>query len=188
MQNLGSPAPELGVSERWLGNLVVRPWGEVAMLGLDVEIQDEGAPGPRTRLGGSLRLQPREGLVVRLSGDQDLRIGAGFETYFGKSGMGAFAALAPDADLAAGTATVYGVSSQDGEHVRGSARKVPEFVFEGPFSPTSRSRLSSPAHRRATSSSSSASATPWTIRPCADSCSTSTPPRSPSPRSPRSAA
>jgi protease IV len=131
-RNLGNPAPEYGVTDTYIGGVALRPWGGIAMLGGEATVSGVADEDPEVAFGGTLRLEPWRGVVVRFSGDQELNLGAGLEVYFGRNGVGGHVAAASGSAIPA-AATIYALSSQTGDRAFGGGHKVPEFVFNGPF-------------------------------------------------------
>ncbi len=78
---------------------------------------------------GSVRIQGSNGWVVRLSGDQTGRVGAGFELYWGNAGVGGFV----DTPVDGGTdilATVYGRTPSGSRHKLAAGPRVAKFHFD----------------------------------------------------------
>ena len=137
-QNIGSPAPGLGVEERYGGGVVLRPLGDRVLLGADylftgIFEDDTGegvpTPDPEGLLELTLRAQVIEGLIVRAYGNQEGTVGGGLEFYLGRHGGGAQAQASLDGSQAP-QALIYAASSQDGERLLGSGEQVAGFVLD----------------------------------------------------------
>ena len=138
-QNIGSPAPGLGVEERYGGGIVVRPFGDHLLLGADYlftgifqqEADGQATAAPEGLLELSLRAQPVEGLVVRAYGNEDGVIGGGLEMFFGRHGAGAMAQAGLDG-ASAPRALAYAASSPNNERLFGSGNRVAGGVMGEP--------------------------------------------------------
>jgi protease-4 len=118
--------------------VVFRPWEDKLYLGVDYvqPFPTSADPTPSTGLDladgtveGSLRIQAGKGWVVRLSGDQTGRVGAGFELYWGQAGVGGFV----DTPIDGGTdilATVYGRTPTGARHKLSTGPRVAKFQFD----------------------------------------------------------
>ncbi len=128
-QNLGGPAPDRGVLDRYGGGVVLRPLGDVVMLGVDYSI---AAPGQVDRDDGlveaTLRVEPTSGLVIRGYGNQEGTVGGGLEIYFGGTGVGAQARTDVD-DSGAGNLIGYLQTAPPDRTIIHTGKKVPEFVL-----------------------------------------------------------
>ncbi len=139
------PTPWLGASVgawnfgRWnkdtvgtsiVPGVVFRPWEDHLLLGAEYELPvstlDQGI------LRGTARIQGGEGWVVRLSGDQTGRVGAGFELYWGPTGVGGFYDT-PVADAANGIVSVYGRTPPGKRPTLSLGPKVARFTLEESF-------------------------------------------------------
>lgn len=101
---------------QFVPGVVFRPWEEKLFLGVDY-VQPMPGDTDSGELGfsdgvveGSLRIQAGSGWVLRFSGDQTGRVGAGFELYWGSGGVGGFVDTPVNGDTDI-LATVYGRSA-----------------------------------------------------------------------------
>ena len=130
-QNIGVSG-RAGVRSRSGVGLALRPWGERAQLGLDAFGVGIDTNNPELQLQASLRLEPVKGLLLRFSGDQTGRIGAGAEIYFGKVGAGAHAIASLDG-AAAPTTIGYARSTSPEKDLFGKGNTVPTFTLDKAF-------------------------------------------------------
>lgn len=137
VQNVGDPAPERGVEQRYAAGLVLRPWDGRVLLGVDylsAGSSDDVAAGV---VSGSLRVAPVRGLAVRAYGDSDGAIGAGVEVNVGGPRIGGYAttALSEGSPVAMG----YLLSGPEDERLLGGRDTVAHFVLEDayPYQPLS---------------------------------------------------
>jgi protease-4 len=72
VQNLGSPAPDLGVVTRYGGGVAVRPAGDLVTVGADWRFSAPPDAAGAHSLEASVRLRPVPGLWIRLFGEQGL--------------------------------------------------------------------------------------------------------------------
>ena len=100
--NLGSPSPEQGVYGTYGLGAVVRPIGDTLLLGLEYQAVDPSIEGldERRTLRSTLRIQPRDGLLIHGQADWNLDpsselyglgLGLGVEVFLGNASAGAFA-------------------------------------------------------------------------------------------------
>ncbi|RME23857.1 MAG: signal peptide peptidase SppA [Deltaproteobacteria bacterium] len=130
-ENLNDPAPDLGVVPRFGGGLAWRPLQGRVSLAVDYR-QDSLDATAEGSFSGTLRLEPTDGMVVRASGDQDGRFGAGVELFWGRVGTG----LHLDADgsaLDAPATTVYALTADGSRNLLDTGRRLPEFVLDDDF-------------------------------------------------------
>ncbi len=101
-RNLGSPSPDLAAYGTYGLGAVVRPRGDLVMLGLEYQAVDPSIEGldERRTLRSTLRIHPRDGLVVHGQADWNLdlddgldglQLGLGLEVFLGSSSIGGFA-------------------------------------------------------------------------------------------------
>ncbi|MDP2317280.1 MAG: signal peptide peptidase SppA [Pseudomonadota bacterium] len=94
VQNLGSPAPDLGVNTRYGAGFAIRPAGDALTVGLDWMAEAPPELELEHRLQASLRLKPTRGVWVRLYADDslqdlgDVRFGGALELRFADLGVG----------------------------------------------------------------------------------------------------
>jgi protease-4 len=121
--NVFSPAPGLGAHARSGLGLGFRPFGPVAVIGLDYLHEfDPALPGADANRGVvSVRVRPTEGLYVRASADTSGSISAGVEVYF--SGVGVGVTGGPTAAGAGGTLFIG--TDDPGESLFDLGAKVP---------------------------------------------------------------
>lgn len=97
VQNLGSPAPELGVVTRYGAGVALRPVGDALTLGVDWIAAAPPHESLDQAVQTSLRLRPARGLWVRLYGEQsledarDVSFGGALELHFAEVGIGGHA-------------------------------------------------------------------------------------------------
>ena len=118
--------------------VVLRPWEDNLYFGVDY-VQPMPGPSADGELGfedgvveGSIRVQAGSGWVVRLSGDQTGRVGAGLELYWGPAGVGA----AVDTPVNGNTdvlATVYGRTPSGSRHRLVTGPRVAQFQLDEAF-------------------------------------------------------
>ncbi len=138
-QNIGDPAPDQGVEERYGGGLVLRPLGERLLLGADYLFTGlfersggQTTAAPEGVLEGSIRAVPIEGLVLRAYANQEGTVGGGLEVFFGRSGLGTHAQASLSGD-ASPRALLYTTSNPSSAHLFASGRQVATFIFEAPY-------------------------------------------------------
>ncbi|MEL6343421.1 MAG: signal peptide peptidase SppA [Myxococcota bacterium] len=143
-QNIGDPAPDLAsindfdgqVEEKYGGGIVLRPIGNKLLIGADYLFtdlfsnDDSTTPSPDGLLEGSVRLSPVDGLVLRAYINDELTVGGGLEVFFGRHGVGANAQSPIDDADGSPRALLYATSSQNGERLFGSGRRVAGFVID----------------------------------------------------------
>lgn len=127
-QNIGV-AGRSGVRSRTGLGLVLRPWGDRVQLGLDAYGVGLDTNAPEYLTEASLRVEPVEGLIVRLSGDQTGRVGAGAEVYFGRAGAGAHTRLPLDGSQAP-LAMAYARSTRPDKRLLDAGKVVPSFTLD----------------------------------------------------------
>lgn len=129
VDNIGDPAPTLGVEQRYGVGLVLRPLQGRVALGVDYELTGATGSLPDGVATASLRLVPRRGLVVRLSGDTDGTVGAGLEVNLGGPVVGAHGRL-PTGSSDLPTAMAYLLSGPEDERLLGGNRTIAQFDLE----------------------------------------------------------
>ncbi|MFT5683802.1 MAG: protease-4 [Myxococcota bacterium] len=139
-QNVGDPAPDIGIEERYGGGVVLRPWGDRLLLGADYlftgifERQNgQTIAEPEGLLEGSVRFVPVKGLTLRGYANQEGVIGGGLEVFWGASGLGASAQTSGSDPASSPTALLYATSSSDGEQLFGSDKRVVVFDLDESF-------------------------------------------------------
>ena len=130
-RNLNNPAEDLGVTQSFGGGVAWRPFDGMLILGVDYE-QPDLAPDVSGRFSATARIEPTDGLVLRAYGDQDGRIGAGMELFWGRMGVGMHGL----GDLAEGQRPVglgYLITGDGDKSLFEYGHKVPEFVLDADF-------------------------------------------------------
>lgn len=131
VQNVGDPAPDRGIEQRYGASLVLRPWDGRAQLGVDYlsSASDEDLLGGV--LSGTLRVSPVRGLALRAYGDSDGSVGAGVEVNVGGPRLGLHGTL-PGGE---GTPVALGylLSGSEDERLFGGKDTVAHFVLEEDF-------------------------------------------------------
>jgi protease-4 len=72
VENLGNPAPDLGVATRWGAGAALRPFGDALTFSADWRMTAPPDTDAAHNLEASFRLRPTPGLWVRVFGSQDL--------------------------------------------------------------------------------------------------------------------
>ncbi|MES2638252.1 MAG: signal peptide peptidase SppA [Myxococcota bacterium] len=138
VQNLGSPAPDLGVNTRYGAGLAIRPAGDLFTLGLDwlADAPPDGILAQRVQ--ASVRLKPARGVWLRLFADDalddftDVRFGGAVELRFADLGVGLTArGSADDLGGVGGGGYVQSIPSDD--QLFRARRRVATFDFEGAY-------------------------------------------------------
>ncbi len=139
-QNIGDPAPDLGVEERYGGGLVLRPMGDRLLLGADYLFtgifqrqNGQTTADPEGLLEGSVRFVPVKGLTVRAYANQEGVVGGGLEVFWGASGVGASAQTSISDPAATPSSLLYVTSSPDGERLFGSSKRIAAFNLDESF-------------------------------------------------------
>ncbi len=94
IQNVGDPAPDLGVTSRYAAGIALRPAGDLVTLGVDYLARAPVDLPVEHRLQASLRLRPVRGLWIRLFADdsvtdpRDLNVGGAIELHFADLAVG----------------------------------------------------------------------------------------------------
>ena len=139
-QNVGAPAPLLGVEERYGGGVVLRPMGDRLLLGMDYlstglfqQQNGQTTAAPEGLLEGSVRLVPVKGMTLRAYANQDGVFGGGMEVFWGRSGLGAQAQAAPSDASSAPAGLLYAISSSDGERLFGNNKRIAAFSLDESF-------------------------------------------------------
>ncbi len=143
VQNLGSPAPELGVNTRYGAGVAVRPAGDTVTFGVDWIADAPPASPLQQRLQASVRLKPARGVWVRLFADEalddlaDVNVGGALELRFADLGVGVTARTnVQDASGALGLGGYVQSIPQDDQLFR-ARRQVATFELDGsyPYNP-----------------------------------------------------
>lgn len=143
-QNIGEPAPELGVESKYGGGVVLRPMGDHLYFGADYLFtgifqrqNGQTTANPEGLYELSLRAVPTEGLVVRAYYNQDNIFGGGLEMFFGRHGAGAFAQAGLGGEDTP-RALLYATSSVDNERLFGSGHRIAGFLLDEayPYQPS----------------------------------------------------
>ncbi len=136
--NIGSPAPDLGVSTEYGGGLALRPWNDVVTLGLDWRVIAPPDSDAEQHGVASLRVKPTRGLWVRAYTDipvadpAALTVGGALEFHLADVALGVdgTAGLADPTNPSLG-GYLTTVPRDDQLFVPG--RKVAEFSLDGSF-------------------------------------------------------
>jgi protease-4 len=139
--NIGSPGAAWGAAGQYGAGLALRPWGDLAELGVDQLFTDTaaleavGLEAPFATTRASLTLAPKRGLRIRVWGTQRLEVGAGLQAAFGGRTVGAWGD-----DLPSGTPRlVAAVETCDPrERLFGVLKRVPviEVGTDYPYEPS----------------------------------------------------
>lgn len=140
--NVGSPAPDLGVSTEYGGGVAIRPWNDAITLGLDWRaVAPPDAPVDQHGVA-SLRLKPLRGLWLRgwtdvpVTDPAALTVGAAVEVHAADVAIGldGSADLTNPADPGVGG---YIATTPRADQVFLPGKKVAEFDLDGsyPYSP-----------------------------------------------------
>jgi len=136
IQNIGDPAPDEGIDQRYGAGLALRPWDGRALLGVDYMMTGKDGSIPGGVLSGSLRVTPVRGLAVRAYGDSAGTVGGGLEVNIGGPRLG----LHATAPLDGGTtsAVAYLMSGSEDERLFGGRDTVADFVVDDdyPYQPS----------------------------------------------------
>lgn len=140
--NVGSPAPELGVNTEYGAGVAVRPWNDLATLGIDwravappqAEVEQHGVV--------SLRVKPSRGVWVRAYGDvplakpEEVVLGGALEFHLADVaiGVGGAAGLGDPGNPSVGG---YLTTTPHNDQLFLPGRKVAQFDMDGgyPYSP-----------------------------------------------------
>lgn len=130
-QDIGSPAPELGIRTRYGVGLAVRPFGDTLMLGVDDFFQQSDLEGGSYHqvVQGTLKSRVLRGIDLRLYGTSDLEVGGGIQVFFGDQGIGAYASAADSGSDLAFTGAV--LTSSPPARVGAPGKRIPEFMVQG---------------------------------------------------------
>ncbi|MEC7948402.1 MAG: signal peptide peptidase SppA, partial [Myxococcota bacterium] len=131
VQNLGTSRPELGLRRRYGPGIVLRPFGDRLMAGIDA-LWEETEADPERVLSANLRAEVIEGLLLRASGNEQGEVGLGVELMFGRVGAGGFAR----SGLTGSGPTVasgYLASTNRERHVFQFAPRAAAFRLDGPY-------------------------------------------------------
>lgn len=130
-RNLNNPAEDLGVTQSFGGGVAWRPFEGRLLLGVDYE-QPDLAPDVSGRFSASARVEPTDGLVLRAYGDQEGRIGAGVEIFWGRMGVGMHG-LGELVEDQGPTGLGYLITGDGDRSLFEYGHKVPEFVLDASF-------------------------------------------------------
>ncbi len=142
VQNLGSPAPALGVNTRYGAGIAVRPAGDALTVGVDWLADAPPEKPLEQRIQASLRIKPARGVWVRLFADDalddpmDVRFGGALELRFADLGVGVTArSSAADVTGIGGGGYVQTIPHDD--QLFRARRQVATFDLEGlyPYQP-----------------------------------------------------
>jgi protease-4 len=138
VQNLGNPAPGLGVATRYDAGVAIRPAGDAVTLGMDILAEETPSGPPLPSLEASLRVRPTAGLWLRAWGQRGTgsndatAIGASIEVHGRKLGAGV-EAITSTADPGQPGAGVYVSSVAEGDALRVRSRTVAEIEVDGDY-------------------------------------------------------
>lgn len=135
IQNLGSPAPDLGVFTTYQAGLALRPFNDYLTLGADFAAVDPPDDPATSKIIASLRSRPVRGLWVRVYGERALTADAGFglgaslELRFADLGFGVEGRSTTDdpSNLSAGG---YIVTVEDDDQLFLPGRQVASFHLD----------------------------------------------------------
>lgn len=140
-QNVGSPAPDLGVDTGYKAGFAVRPWGDVATIGVDWIADAPPDSSLAQKAGLNLRLHPVRGLWVRAWGESPfddpgaVDVGGALEIHLGDLAVG----VDGRGDVAGGAAGAGGylasIPRQDQLFLPGKDVAVFELDHEYPYHP-----------------------------------------------------
>ncbi len=121
-RNAGSPSPDAASATGF--GVALRPFGRTVTLGADYlhtfgEASDD-------RITGTLRVRPTKGLYLRASADTRGTFGGGVEFYFGRVGVGGFAAV-NDGDVGI---TAYAGNDEPGETLIRGGSRIPVLTLD----------------------------------------------------------
>ncbi|MDP2306370.1 MAG: signal peptide peptidase SppA [Pseudomonadota bacterium] len=138
VQNLGSPAPDLGVNTRYGAGLALRPAGDLVTVGLDWLADAPPNAALAQRVQASVRLKPARGLWLRLFADDsltdptDVQFGGAIELRFADLGVGV-TARSGLADLGGIGGGGYVQTIPNDDQLFRARRRVATFDFEGAY-------------------------------------------------------
>lgn len=138
VQNLGSPAPDLGVNTRYGAGIALRPAGDLVTVGVDWLADAPPKSALEQRLQASIRLKPARGVWVRLFADDsldnaaDVRFGGAVELRFADLGVG-LTARSGAADLGGIGGGGYVQTIPHDDQLFRARRQVAAFDFEGSY-------------------------------------------------------
>lgn len=143
VQNLGSPAPDLGVVTRYGAGVAVRPAGDVFTLGVDWIADAPPKEALDHKIQASLRLRPTRGVWIRAFSEQsiddpkDVTVGGALELRFAEVGVGGHARAAIDGQGIGAGGWIESVPEAD--QLFRTRRTVASFDFgkEYPYLPAS---------------------------------------------------
>lgn len=131
-QNINDPGAELGVYQSFGGGMAVRPLGSKLTVGVDYRQRDLDAT-ETGRFSATARIEPTEGLVVRLQGDQAGTIGAGVELFWGRLGFGALGSANVADGIDSGLGMGYLITGDGDPGFFDYGRRVAVFELDGAF-------------------------------------------------------
>lgn len=140
--NIGSPAPDLGVSSEYGGGIALRPWNDAVTLGLDWRAVVPPDETVEQHGVASLRIKPMRGLWVRAYGDvpvadpASVTVGGALEFHLADVAIGVdgAAGLADPANPSVGG---YLTTTPRTDQLFVPGRKIAEFSLDGgyPYNP-----------------------------------------------------
>jgi protease-4 len=135
--NLGASSTHPGIEEQLAGGLTLRPARDLVEIGAEYKHYTRPDSEVRGYAEGTLKVQPMEGLTLRMSGNQFGTIGAGIEVGFGDGTIGGHARAG-----SSGSQTPIAMASVSGAPDSGDLltdwARVPEVAINEsfPYQPT----------------------------------------------------
>lgn len=135
VQNLGSPAPDLGVNTRYNAGVALRPWSDTVTVGLDWGAEAPPDAPLEQFAGVNARVHPARGLWLRGWGElpftagQGVRAGGALEVRFADLGVGL---VGHGADGSPGGGA-YVVTIPRDDQVFRSGKDVAHFELDHPY-------------------------------------------------------
>ncbi len=135
--NLGSPAPDLGVTSRYDVGVALRPFGDVVTLGVDYRADTPAEAPVRSSAEASLRVRAARGVWLRAWADRELvptapiGFGGSLELHFADLAVGV-GATGTDAGGTPG-ASGYVTSLRGNDQLFLPGRQIAELNLDGPF-------------------------------------------------------
>ncbi len=130
--NLNDPGADLGVYQNFGGGVAFRPFDGKLLLGVDYRQRDLNAAGSG-RFSATARIEPTDGLVLRVQGDQTGTLGAGVELFWGRVGVGALAAADVQDGFENGLGMGYLITGDGDRGLFDYGRRVAVFELDGAF-------------------------------------------------------
>lgn len=135
--NIGSPAPDLGVSSRYSAGVALRPAGDAFTLGLDYRADTGATEGLLSSAEASLRVRATKGVWLRAWADRGFEeqspvaFGGSLELHFANLAVGVGSGAASEPGAPSGTGYVTSLRGNDQLFLPG--RQVAEITIDGPY-------------------------------------------------------